>query len=325
VNFPDGPPFSSRRRFLRQLIGTGLLTTTGLDALIAQGVPPPAGPPQTFRFAFVTDLHLMKDGELRSAEGIAACLAAVEKLDPRPDFILVGGDLVNAARDLTITEAERRFDYFIKLWNDHTALPARWVFGNHDLVGTSNPAVSPGEKHYGKTLFQDRFHLPQLYYSFDHKGWHFAVLDDIAPQPDHTYIGKFFDDELRFLTADLAARRTTPTILCTHIPAMSALPVSLYLARSMGAQFPEPKSMVCTNSDSLLHDLPGHNVRAILSGHLHHLEKIDLNGIHFINSGAVCGHYWKGPMLDCSEGFGVVDVGADGSVAFDYRTYGWKA
>jgi hypothetical protein len=30
-------------------------------------------------------------------------------------------------------------------------------------------------------------------------------------------------------------------------------------------------------------------------------------------------------MMGCPEGFGVVDVGADGAVKFDYRTYGWKA
>lgn len=267
----------------------------------------------------------MENGDLRSAEGIAACLGTVEKLDPRPDFILVGGDLVNRARDLTIAEAEKRYDLFLQIWKDHTALPTHWTFGNHDLAGTSNPAVSSQEKYYGKALFQDRFHLPHLYYSFDHKGWHFVVLDDIAPLPDRSYIGKLFDDELRFLQADLDAHRTMPTIICTHIPIMSAMPVSLYLARALGHPFPEPKSLVCTNSDKLFADLPKHNVRAVLSGHLHHFEKIDLNGIHFINSGAVCGSYWKGPMLDCPEGYGVVDVAADGSFTFDYRDYGWKA
>jgi hypothetical protein len=30
-------------------------------------------------------------------------------------------------------------------------------------------------------------------------------------------------------------------------------------------------------------------------------------------------------MFGCPEGYGVVDLGADGSVKFDYRTYGWKA
>ncbi len=267
----------------------------------------------------------MKDGELRSAEGIAACLAAVEKLDPRPDFILVGGDLVNLARELTVAEAERRLDFFLKIWNGHTSLPTHWAFGNHDLVGTSNTAVSPTEKFYGKALFQDRFQLPHLFYSFDRKGWHFVVLDDIAPQPDRTYVGKLFDDELRFLKADLDAHRDVPTIICTHIPVMSLLPAGLLLAHGSEPQYHLPKNLVCTNADELFQDLPRHNVRAILSGHLHRFEKVAMNGVPIINSGAVCGSYWKGPLLDCPEGFGVVDLGANGSVAFDYRTYGWKA
>lgn len=320
---PGGPPFYSRRHFLRQLLSAGLVTATGLNSLLAQDTSAQTLP--GFRFAFLTDLHLMKDGDLRSAEGIATCLAAVEKLDPRPDFILVGGDLVNLARDLTVAEAERRLDFFIKIWNDHTSLPAHWTFGNHDLVGTSNPLVSPGEKHYGKALFQDRFQLSKLYYSFNHKGWHFIVLDDIAPQPDRTYVGKLFDDELLFLKADLDAHRNTPTIICTHIPVMSLYPTGLLLAHSSEPQYHLPKNLVCTNANDLLQDLPRHNVRAILSGHLHHFERIEMNGVQIINSGAVCGSYWKGPMLDCPEGFGVVDLGAKDTVAFDYQNYGWKA
>jgi Icc protein len=324
VKVPNASSFYSRRHFLRQLLGAGVATATGLDSLLGQSTAAPSAA-QAFRFAFLTDLHLMKDGDLRSAEGIAACLAAVEKLDPRPDFILVGGDLVNLARDLTVAEAERRFDFFLKIWNDHTALPAHWTFGNHDLAGTSNTSVSPTEKFYGKALFQDRFKLQRLFYSFDLKNWHFIVLDDIAPQPDRTYIGKLFDDEMLFLKADLEAHRNVPTIICTHIPVMSLLPAGLLLAHGSEPQYHLPKNLVCTNADELFQDLPRHNVRAVLSGHLHRFEKVAMNGVPIINSGAVCGNYWKGPMLDCPEGFGAVDLGANGSVAFDYRAYGWKA
>jgi len=318
-------PTYSRRRFLRELLGAGALTVTGLDSLLAQTgtvLYPDAKP---FRFAFLTDLHLMKDGGLRSAEGIAACLGAVEKLDPRPDFILVGGDLVHDARHLTVVEAETRLDFFLKIWKENTALPAHWTFGNHDLVATANPDVLPGDKHYGKGLFQDRFQLPHLFHSFDHQGWHFVILDDIAPQPDRSYIGEFFDDELLFLQADLDANRTKPTIVCCHIPTVSNLPVGLALAHAAN-QPPgaPPKNLVCENGSALLNDFPGHHVRAVLSGHLHYYEPIELNGVRFVNSGAVCGSYWKGPLLDCQPGFGVVDLGADGSVKFEYRDYGWK-
>ena len=314
----------SRRRFLRQLLGAGALSVAGFDSLLAQNVA--TAPAAAFRFAFVTDLHLLQGGALRSVEGIVACLAAVEKLDPRPEFIVVGGDLVHSSRELTLPGAESALDFFLQLWRDHTDLPTHWTFGNHDLAGTSNPYVSPGDKEYAKGLFQDRLQLPQLFYSFDYKGWHFVVLDDIALNPDHTYFGEVLDDDLAFLKADLDAHRSQPTIVCTHIPVASDLPFELLLAKGMtDSHKPVPKTLVCGNGDALLGSIPGHNVRAILAGHLHFHEQIERNGVRVINSGAVCGNYWKGPLYGCPEGFGVVDLDARGAVKFDYRTYGWKA
>ncbi len=314
----------SRRHFLRQILGTSALTLAGLDPLFAQTGG--ASQAEAFRFAFVTDLHLLQGGALRSIEGIVACLAAVEKLDPRPEFIVVGGDLVHSSRELTLPGAESALDFFLQLWKDHTDIPTRWTFGNHDLAGTSNPYVSPGDKGYGKALFQNRLGLPRLFYSFDCKGWHFVVLDDIALSPERRYFGELFEDELAFLKAELDAHRAQPTIVCTHIPIASNLPLGLLLAGGLGENHqPIPKTLVCTNGDALLEDIPGHNIRAVLAGHLHFHEQIDHHGVPLINCGAVCGNYWKGPLYGCPEGFGVVDLGADGSVAFDYRSFGWKA
>jgi 3',5'-cyclic AMP phosphodiesterase CpdA len=320
----ENHPHYSRRRFLRQLLGASALTVAGLDSLFAQNAAPARA--ASFRFAFLTDLHLLQGGALRSVEGIVACLAEVEKLDPRPDFILCGGDLVHSTCDLTIPGAETALDFFLQIWKDHTALPTHWTFGNHDFAGTNNPYASRDDKDYGKGLFQNRLQLPRLFYSFDCKGWHFVVLDDVAPLPGHGYIGELFEDELAFLKADLDAHRTTPTIVTTHIPIASDLPFDLLLARNATDNHkPLPKNLVCTNGDTALQDVPGHNIRAVLGGHLHFQETLDRNGVHLINSGAVCGNYWKGPRFGCPEGFGVVDLGADGSVKFDYRGYGWKA
>jgi 3',5'-cyclic-AMP phosphodiesterase len=319
-------PRYSRRHFLRQLIGASALTLGGLDSLVAQNgalAPAKATP---FRFAFLTDLHLLQGGALRSVQGIAACLDAVQKLNPRPDFILCGGDLVHSSRDLTLPGAETALDYFLQLWKNHTDLPTYWTFGNHDLAGTSNPYALASDPNYGKGLFQNRLQMPRLFYSFDYKGWHFVVLDDIALQPNHGYIGELFDDELAFLKADLDAHRSNPTIVCSHIPIASNLPLELILARGLtGKPKSNTQTMVCTNGDAMLGDMPGHNIRAILSGHLHFYEALDRNGVRIINSGAVCANYWKGPNNGCREGFGVVDLGADGSVKFDYRAFGWKA
>ena len=312
-------PLLTRRNFVRQLLGT--LAATGLHPAFGS----PSASPQAFRFAFLTDLHLLKDGDLKSDLGIATCLAAVEKLNPKPEFILVGGDLVDRARDLTVAEAERRLNQFQKIWNDHTDLHAHWCFGNHDLVGTNNPDVSPNEPLYATGLFRSHFHMRRLFYSFDYKGWHFVVLNDIALDSEHSYYGALSDEEVQYLLADLAANRSAPTIVCTHVPLMSNTPLAVAAAKLVGLHFNVPKTLVCTNASAIMPDFSLHNVRGVLCGHLHYYEHLDLNGIPFINSGAVCGSYWRGPVANCPEGFGIVDVGANGSFDFKYQTYGWKA
>jgi Icc protein len=308
----------SRRRFIE-----GLLATLAASQLNGLAAPPVTAEP--FRFAFVTDLHLLPGGALRSVQGIAMCLQAVESLQPRPDFILVGGDLVNDARDMSIADASRGYDLFLKTWHNNTSLPAYWTFGNHDLCATGIADPPKLDPRYGKGLFKQRLDLSSLFYSFDHRGWHFVIMDDIKLMPDKTYEGLLFDDELAFLRADLQANAAKPMLLCTHIPLYSMLPFSIALAKMTGFHVKTPKNLVCTNANALISDFPGHNIRAVLAGHLHHYEKNTIGGVPFYNSGAVCGNYWKGPMGDCPEGFAVVDVAADGGVKFDYRTYGWKA
>jgi len=299
----------SRRRFIQGLLAT--LAASQLDGLAA-----PAASAESFRFVFITDLHMMPGGAQRSAQGIAACLQAVEKLDPRPDFILVGGDLIHDAPSATIADANREYDLFLKTWHDNTSLPAHWVVGNHDLTATQLPSPPVSDPGYSKGLFQQRLDAPKLFYSFDVKGWHFVIMDDVALLPNRDYEGRILDDELAFLRADLQAHAAQPTILATHIPFITTLP-------SFHGKIP-PQAL-CKNAAALTGDFPGHNIRAVLAGHLHQYEKNMIGGVPFYNSGAVCANWWAGPLEGCPEGFAVVDLGADGSLKFDYRSYGWKA
>ena len=71
--------------------------------------------------------------------------------------------------------------------------------------------------------------------------------------------------------------------------------------------------------------IQGHNVRLWLSGHIHQRDRIEYRGTTFINDGAVCGSWWKGPHQGVPEGFGIIDVWADGRFEHQYKTYGWQA
>ena len=70
--------------------------------------------------------------------------------------------------------------------------------------------------------------------------------------------------------------------------------------------------------------LQQHNVKLVLSGHGHVRERIELVGITHIQSGAVCGMWWKGPVFGDAEAFGVVTCHRD---SFDYRfqDFDWNA
>jgi hypothetical protein len=52
---------------------------------------------------------------------------------------------------------------------------------------------------------------------------------------------------------------------------------------------------------------------------------MEIDGVSYLNGGAVCGNWWKGPMLGCPEGFNVIDLRPDGSFALAYKTFGWRA
>ena len=70
--------------------------------------------------------------------------------------------------------------------------------------------------------------------------------------------------------------------------------------------------------------LESHNVKLVLSGHGHVLEKIELGKTRYIQGGAVSGMWWKGPVHGNPEGFGVIECKPDGSFDFAYESFDWK-
>jgi 3',5'-cyclic AMP phosphodiesterase CpdA len=278
------------------------------------------------RVVFATDSHLMMNDALGSAQGLARCLDAVEALDPHPDLILFGGDLTHELPNLDYPAGEKLVDRFLEIWRDHTSLPSHFTFGNHDLAATRSAAARKDDPRFGKGLFRERLHLEKTFYSFDAGGWHFVVLDDVAPNPDGTYNGEYAQEQLQFLRADLTAAGGRPSAICGHIPCVSIMPTVAGLAKISGRNIETPTSLVANNTRALLEiaTAPSANVKLLLAGHLHHLEQVTVDGIAFLNGGAICGNWWKGAQAGCPEGFTVLDLQADGTFAANYRSYDWK-
>lgn len=285
----------------------------------------PAAP--VLRLAHLTDLHVQP--ERRAADGLAACLRHVQGLRDKPDLILTGGDLVMDSFEADYARTKLQWDLLTRVFKDECSLPVEHCLGNHDIWGWNNKksGATGDEPLYGKKMALDVLGLASPYRSFDRAGWHFIVLDSVSPSGDG-YIGKLDDAQWEWLRADLAGvPKDMPVLVVSHIPILAAC----VLADPKGAG--EKAEGWRVSAGSLLCD--GHkirtlfaerrNVRLCLSGHIHLVDRVDYDGVSYVCDGAVCGKWWRGPHYECREGYGRVDLFADGSWTHRYITYDWQA
>ncbi len=66
------------------------------------------------------------------------------------------------------------------------------------------------------------------------------------------------------------------------------------------------------------------NVRAVISGHIHDFDRIEVAGHTFICSGSVSGQQWSGPLRGTQEGFEIIDCQPNGTFNYQYYDYGWE-
>jgi 3',5'-cyclic-AMP phosphodiesterase len=315
----------TRREFLRRSLITAAGLTTGVSGATIS--PKQTSSSESLRLVFATDTHLMQNDALRSEEGLAAAVDAIKELRPRPDLIVCGGDLSDPSPNLDYPAADKLLNRFFGIWTLGHSIETHYIFGNHDLVGTKNPLVSRYDPRFGKGLFEKRLGLPRLYYSFEKQGWRFIVLDDVCLNPDGSFYGQYPADQLDFLQSELKAHKEKPTVIAGHVPTVSVFGRLAGFARFVEMGFQRRPSLVSRNGKrlvNLIHN-SGANVKLVLAGHLHHQERMEIDGVSYLNGGAVCGNWWKGPMLGCPEGFNVIDLHPDGSFAIAYRTFGWRA
>lgn len=281
-----------------------------------------ADPPAAFRFVHMTDIHVQP--ELRAAEGLRAAIQAAHAMTPRPDFILTGGDLVFDVLNVTHERAKSLFDLYAAICRD-SDIPVRDCIGNHEVFGwQSKGRITSDHPEYGKKMAGDRLGLERTTYSFDHKGWHFCVVDDILPNDGEGYHGGISDEDMDWLDRDLTAAGGKPKVLCAHIPVISAVVFRGQDVRDK-QHIEVSRARVCRNPGPILKLLQKHQVKLVLTGHLHQNERIELDGTTHVGEGAVSGAWWKGSHFGNPEGFGVIDVTADGKFEHRYSEYGWKA
>lgn len=122
-----------------------------------------------FTFAYISDSHIQQikgNKFVRNWDrGLIRAVAEANLMDPKPDFVIYGGDLAQLG-----TRAE--IDHGLELMST-LRYKTYYVMGEHDYY------LDLGK--YWESL------LGPQYYSFDHKGVHFVVLNSILTYDDWTF------------------------------------------------------------------------------------------------------------------------------------------
>ncbi len=267
-----------------------------------------------FSFAFLTDIHLQPE---KGAEtGFQWAINEVNKRNP--DFVLTGGDMVMDVLNQSYGRSDSLYNLYIKL-SGNFKMPVYNTVGNHEVYGWHrNEEGIEQHPEFGKKMFETR--LGERYYSFNHKGWHFIILDAIYRGEEGGYIGRVDEEQIIWLAEELQkVDRETPIAVSVHIPFITS--ASQIMRGSMAAN---TEGLVINNSLEVLGLFSEHNLRLVLQGHLHYLEDIYVqNQVHFITGGAVSGRWWSNePDSKPEEGFVMVHVNGE-ELDWEYVDFGW--
>jgi Icc protein len=301
----------NRRKFLQTMAGAGTAIAFGAHALSwAESAP------ESFDFVFFTDTHI--EPELNAAQGCDECFRKIAGI--QSDFAIMGGDHVYDALSVGEARASLVYDLYRKT-EQQLQMKLYHTIGNHDVFGIETKSgVSPSDPGYGKKLYEERIG-GKTYYSFDHRGYHFVVLDSIQPTADRMWEARIDDPQVSWLADDLKkVPPGAPVIVVTHVPLVTAF--------TTYATLDEPNAkyntLTVANAPQVLKVLEGRNVIAVLQGHTHVNEIVSYKSTQYITSGAVCGNWWHGPRMGTPEGFTVVSL-REGKISTRYETYGFHS
>jgi len=155
-----------RREFLKLAGVGGVVFASGLG-FSSLGSSGKRVKPEAFYFVQLSDTHWGFDGPAINpdAQGtLKKAIATVNSLDVQPDFIVFTGDLTHTTED-----AQKRRDRMAEFRDITSALRVKAV---HFMAGEHDAALDRGDAY--------QQHFGELHYSFDHRGVHFIVLDNVS-------------------------------------------------------------------------------------------------------------------------------------------------
>ncbi|HSF54130.1 MAG TPA: metallophosphoesterase [Algoriphagus sp.] len=306
----ENPQNLSRRQFIQTSgMAVASMPFLSLSPQKPKGEQKEDSDDASFEFSFLTDIHLKP--EMNAPLGFQMAIDKVNELNP--DFVLTGGDLVYDVMRGDYARSEMLFDLYQQMSRGFN-MPVYNCIGNHDLFaiyaespeGSEHPDYKYGmwERYCGKT-----------YYSFDHKGWHFIVLNSLDVTEEKGYKGVFQAEQVDWLAEDLKnTAQTTPIVITTHIPVLSTHWQLNGQKGNVGVE----------NSQKVFRLLENHNLKLVLQGHIHWKEYGIVNDrFEFLTGRSIAGNGWKGRRHNTKEGFVQIKVQGE-SFSWEYIDHGWE-
>jgi predicted MPP superfamily phosphohydrolase len=270
---------------------------------------------ETFSIAFLTDMHLQPERD--AVRGFNQALDTVNKLNP--DFIITGGDLIMDALGQSYGRADSLYNLYQEVIRK-AKMPVYNTMGNHEIYGIykKRSGADPDNPEYGEKMFEKR--IGESYYSFTHKGWKFMIINSIEDTKNDRYVGMVDSAQISWIKNELIKTdKSVPIVISTHIPFISA-----FSQKYKGSTVPNDSGLVVYNSKQVIDMFNNHNLKLVLQGHLHTVEDIHIDGIHFITGGAISSGWWKGPNRGFEEGFVYLTFSRN-DFTWRYVDYGWDA
>lgn len=264
---------------------------------------------ESFEFVFMTDIHVKP--EMNAPEGFQMAIDKANELNP--DFVLTGGDLVYDVMRGNQGRADTLFTLYTEMIKGLN-MPIYHCMGNHDLFAIYEESPETSDHPDYKYGMFERY-LGKTYYSFDHKGWHFIVLNSLDVTPEKRYTGVFHKEQIEWLKKDVAQLdKNTPIVIATHLPMITTY------AQVNGSAGKRNVS----NAHEVFKLLEEHNLKLVLQGHIHWKESGYINDrFHFITGGSIAGNGWKGRRHNTREGFMKISVKGE-ELSWEYVDHGWE-
>jgi len=241
--------------------------------------------PPPLLVAQITDTHLFAEVEhkllgLPTTDSLQAVLERLAKLQPRPDILLLTGDL---SQDGSYKSYKRLQDLLIPF-----GIPTYWLPGNHDSL----------------PIMQQVLRQPPISAekSFQAGGWHFLLLSSWVPGRVH---GQLSQDSLEWLELQLQLVSDKPTLIGLHHP-----PCLVHSDWLDTIKLRNPEDFF-----AIIDRYP--QVKLVVFGHIHQAFNYQRHGVRYLGSPSTCFQFQPRSVdfaLDQNQpGFRLLALSPDGT------------